>query len=341
MRRIVGLVGWAALTSAIVVGAAARSTVATTLEGVIAQGTVRCGVSASAAPGFATRDETGSWAGFDVDYCRAIAAAVLGDAQAIRVVALEPEAGAAAVASGRVDVLVAALPWTLRRDAAGLTFAAVTFFDGQAFLVPLALGVRSALELDGARICVRDDADALDRLETFFTTHLMEHVVLVFRDDRALFAAYEAGLCDAATASRRRLAGARGRLADPATHVVLPELVAKEPLALVVADTDPAWADALRWVHMALLAAEAQALDQARAAASDATALSGALAETDAAVAVGLGIVPGWAQRAVAAVGHYGELFARHLGPATPMELDRDLNALWRDGGLHYPLPPR
>ena len=341
MRRIVGLAGWAVLAVAVVVGAAPRPALAATLDRVIAQGTVRCGVSASAAPGFATRDETGRWAGFDVDYCRAIAAAVLGDAAAIDVVALEPEAGAAAVTSGRVDVLAAALPWTLRRDAAGLTFAAVTFFDGQAFLVPLALGVRSALELDGARICVRDDTDAFVRLETFFTTHLMEHVVLVFRDDRTLFAAYEAGLCDAVTAPRRRLAGARGRLADPAAHVVLPELVAKEPLALVVADGDPAWADALRWVHTALLAAEAQVLDQARAAAADAADLNGALAATDAAVAVGLGLVPGWARRAVAAAGHYGELFARHLGAGTPMALERDLNALWRDGGLHYPLPPR
>jgi general L-amino acid transport system substrate-binding protein len=340
MRRIVGLVGWAALTVAIGVGWAARPALAATLDQVIAQGTVRCGVSASAAPGFATRDETGSWAGFDVDYCRAIAAAVLGDAEAIRVVALRPEARATAVASGRVDVLAADVPWTLRLDAAGVTFAAVTFFDGQAFLVPAALGVRSALELDGARICVRDDADALDSLETFFTTHLMEHVVLVFRDDRTLFAAYEAGLCDAATAPRRRLAGARGRLADPGAHVILPELVAKDPLALVVADTDPAWADALRWIHVALLTAEAQALDQARAA-SDGADLGGALAEADAVVAAGLGILPGWARRAVAAVGHYGELFARHLGPATPMGLDRDLNALWRDGGLHYPLPPR
>jgi general L-amino acid transport system substrate-binding protein len=340
MRRIMGLAGWAVLAVALVVGAAARPALATTLDRVIAQGTVRCGVSARAAPGFATRDETGRWAGFDVDYCRAIAAAVLGDAAAIHVVALEPEAGAAAVTSGRVDVLAAALPWTLRRDAAGLTFAAVTFFDGQAFLVPVALGVRSALELDGARICVRDDADALDRLETFFTTHLMEHVVLVFRDDRTLFAAYEAGLCDAATAARRRLAGARGRLADPGAHVVLPELVAEEPLALVVADTDPAWADALRWIHVALLAAEAQAFDQARAA-SDGADLGGALAEADAAVAAGLGILPGWARRAVAAVGHYGELFARNLGAGTPMALERDLNALWRDGGLHYPLPPR
>jgi len=338
MRWIGRLAG--AVVPALVAGAVgAGAAVAGTLEGVVERGTLRCGVSAAAVPGFATRDETGRWTGFKVDYCRAIAAAVLADAEAVRFVALGDGAGADALATGAIDVLADATAWTAERDAQGLEFPAVTFFDGQAFLVPRALGVRSALELDGARICVLASDDAFARLDAFFASHLMEHVVLLFRGVPELFAAYEAGLCDAATGARRRLAVGRSGLDTPAAHLFLPELVAKEPLALVVAGGDPAWADVVRWVHMALLAAEEQGLDQVGASApKPAPELA---VEADLEVARGLGLAPGWARRAVAAVGHYGELFARHLGPGTAVGLERGANALWRDGGLHYPLPLR
>jgi general L-amino acid transport system substrate-binding protein len=344
MRRMGRLVAGVAVAAAIAGTTAGEAAVADTLAGVRERGALRCGVDEAVVAGFAARDESGAWTGFDVDYCRAIAAAVLGDAAAVRFVDVDTEAGPAALAAGRVDVLANGTAWTLGRDAAaGLDFPAVTFFDGQAFLVPRALGVRSALELDGARVCVLDGARALRRLDAFFTSHLMEHVVLVFRGGGELFAAYAAGLCDAATAERSRLVAALADLDAPAAHLVLPELVAKSPRALAVAEGDPVWADVVRWVHMALLAAEEHGLDQARARTAVATggAAFGPGAADDDARAVALGLAPGWADRAVAAVGHYGELFERHLGPATASGLERGSNALWRDGGLHYPLPLR
>jgi len=345
MRRIGRLVAGVAVAAVVGGGAATgEAAAADTLAAIRERGSLRCGVDAAGVPAFATRDESGAWSGFDVDYCRAIAAAVLEDATALRVVGVDPEAGPAALAEGRVDVLVDGTVWTAGRDAAaGLDFAAVTFFDGQAFLVPRALGVRSALELDGARVCVLDGTTALGHLEAFFTTHLMEHAVLLFRGGGELFAAYAAGLCDAATAERSRLAAAVASLDAPQAHVILPEFVAKAPRALAVAEGDPAWADVVRWVHMALLAAEEQGLHQSRARRA-----VGASAPPfdrppgrDDAVAAALGIAPGWGYRAVAAVGHYGEVFERHFGAATPSRLERGSNALWRDGGLHYPLPLR
>jgi general L-amino acid transport system substrate-binding protein len=343
MRRIPRLV--AAVVMALAgeaLGAAAGAT-AGTLQAVIERGSLRCGVGEEAVAGFAARDDVTGWSGFDIDYCRAIAAAVLADADAVRFVPVAAAERFAAVASGRIDVLARNTAWTAARDGAGVEFPAVTFFDGQAFLVPRALGVRSALELDGARVCVLAGTTTLAQLDAFFAAHLMEHVILLFRGAPELFAAYEAGLCEAATADRSLLAGARRRLDAPDEHVILPELVAKDPLALVVAEGDPRWADVVRWVHMALLAAEERGLDQATARAGTAATegVYGGLAAADGDVAAALGLAPGWTQRAVAAVGHYGELFARHLGPETQVGLDRGPNALWRDGGLHYPLPLR
>jgi general L-amino acid transport system substrate-binding protein len=335
MQRIARFAGAAVLALVLGAGAAAAGT----LEAVVERGVLRCGVSDAPVPGFAWRDEVGRWTGFHVDYCRAIAAAVLADPQAVRFVAVADVDAASAVSTGAVDVLAHDLAWTAGRDARGLEVPAVTFYDGQAFLVPRALGVRSALELDGARICVLAGEGALARLDAFFAGHLMEYVVLPFRGAPEMFAAYEAGLCEAAVAAGRRLAVGRGALASPDAHMILPEVVAKEPLALVVADGDPAWADVVRWVHMALLAAEERGIAQARARAV-APAGDAALDDDDA-VARWLGLAPGWTRRAVAAGGHYGELFARHLGPGTAMNLERGSNALWREGGLHYPLPLR
>jgi general L-amino acid transport system substrate-binding protein len=341
MRRIARLAVGLVLATALAGAGTVKMAAAGTLEAVIERGALRCGVGDEPLPGFAVRDMWGEWTGFDVDYCRAIAAAVLGDAEAVRFVPLATVERLPALAEGRVDVLAAATSWTLARDAAGVEFPAVTLYDGEAFLVPRALGVRSALELDGARICVLDDPTTLERLEAFFTTHLMEHVVVVFQGSADLVAAYDAGLCDAAAADRSRLAGGRLRLDEPEAHVLLPELVAKEPLALAVAEGDPAWADVVRWVHMVLLAAEEHGLDRATARTNEAVDAFDRVEGAGGGHAAALGIPAGWPRRAVAAVGHYGELYERHLGPETDVGLDRGLNALWREGGLHYPLPLR
>ena len=329
-----------ALVIGLIVGAVAAAPPArsATLEQVVERGFLRCGVNVAAGPGLAARDTEGGWHGFDVDYCRAVAAAVLDDATAVRVQALAPRELEAAVAAGAVDLVALGLAWTARRDAGELSFPAVALFSGQGFLVPRALGVRSALELDGARVCVRIGTPAIARLDRFFAAHLMEYVVLAFRSEAALFAAYEAALCEAVSADLRRLAAGRSGLATPNDHVLLPELVAKAPLGLAVADGDPRWADIVRWVHVALLAAEASGVDQATAAAASGDEGAPRLA-VDPRVTAALGLSAGWARRAVAAVGHYGEMFERHLGPATAVGLERGPNALERDGGLHAPLP--
>lgn len=337
----------ARLLVALVIGLVVAVTTATppalaaTLERVVERGYLRCGVSVAAGPGLAARDTEGGWHGFDVDYCRAVAAAVLADATAIRVRALEPRDLKAALAVGELDLVALGLPWTAARDADDLTFPAVALFAGQGFMVPRALGVRSALELDGARICVRTGTPDLARLDRFFAAHLMEHVVLAFRGEAELFAAYEAELCEAVTADLRRLAAGRSGLATPTEHMLLPELVAKAPLGLAVAESDPRWADIVRWVHVAVLSAEASGVDQATAAAAQPGDDGAQRLAVDPRVTNALGLSTGWARHAVAAVGHYGEMFERHLGSATAVGLERGLNALGRDGGLHEPLPWR
>lgn len=342
IARLAGVVVVAAVAALVPTPVPAAAEGAT-LAAVKARGLVRCGVGAEAVAGFAVRDAAEVWRGFDVDYCRAVAAAVLGDEAAVHIVAVNEAEPFAALRRGEVDLLARGEPWTLARDAgAGVDFAALTFFDGQGFMVRRALGVRSALELDGARVCVRDDG-ALDHLRDFFEMHLMEQVVLLFRRFDTLFAAYEAGLCDAVTADLSRLEPARRALDAPGEHLVLPELVAKKPRALAVAEGDPGWADIVRAVHMALLAAEERGWTRARARAEGRglSAVEGGVGGDDAGLAAALGLTPGWARRAVAAVGHYGELFDRHLGVDTPRGLRRGRNALWRAGGLHYPLPLR
>jgi general L-amino acid transport system substrate-binding protein len=337
MRRIVRIAGAVLAVAAVSAGDGWAPASAGTLAAVIARGELRCGLAADAMPGFALRRADGAWEGFDVAYCRAIAAATLGDGTATRFEALEHAEQVEALATGRVDV-VAGMVWQLERDArAPIDFAAVTFFDGQAFLVRRELGVRSALELDGARICVLGEGRDKARLDRFFADHLMHREILLFRAIDELFAAYEAGLCDAATAERSRLASRRRDLEEPDAHLVLPELVAKRPRALAVAEGDPGWGEVVRWVHEALVSAEEEGLTRARVREQ----LLAKAGRGDVGSAAALGLPVGWERRAVAAVGHYGEVFARHLGPDTAMGLDRGFNALWRDGGLHFPLPLR
>lgn len=312
----------------------------TMLDRIAARGTLVCGLSVPAAPGFAARDAGNEWDGFDVDLCRAVAAAVTGDPAALQLRPLGRGERLAALRHGRVD-LVAGMAWTLAHDLE-VDVAAVTFFDGQGFLVPRALGVRSALELDGARICALAEDAAIGRLDAFFNGHLMEYVVLGFASEQAMFAGYGAGLCDAVTAVRARLAAGRRGLSDPEAHLPLPEFVAKAPRGLAVAAGEPAWGDVVRAVATLLLGAEEVQLDRAAIAADGPRPAAAERLLTAAAGLAGpLGLDPGWATRTLAAVGHYGELFERHLGEGTPVGLERGLNALWRDGGLHYPPPLR
>lgn len=311
-----------------------------TLAAVADRGAVRCGVDAAGRAGFAERDAEGRWRGFDIDYCRAVAAAVLGDGGGVDVVPLAPADRLDALARGEIDLLAHGTAWTFSRDmATGIAFVAVTYFDGQGFMVPREPGIRSAFELDGARVCVPAATTAERDLVAFFAANSMELEVVRVADGAGLQAAYGGGACDAVTGDLSRLAAVRHRLADPEAHLILPDVISKEPLALVVREDDPTWADVVRWTHFALLRAEELALgadDVTSPERRERPAVRAFVAGTRTAV-----LPEGWAVDVVHRVGHYGEIFARHFGEASELGLDRGLNGLWIDGGLHYPMPFR
>lgn len=321
---------------------APESVGADTLEAVRDRGHLRCGVNAEPVPGFVMLDERGDASGFDVDYCRAVAAAVLADATAVSFVPLGTADRFAALERGDIDVLARATTWTATRDVAKpIDFVAVTYFDGQGFMVRGDLGVRSAFELDGVRVCVLARTTSALNLEDFFRTNSMALDAVVV-DGASLTTAYVEGRCEAMTSDLSRLAAERSGFDEPEDHVILPDVISKEPLALAVRDDDPRWRDIVRWSHFALLAAEEvgvgrDGLEAMRASARPAVRHLFDDEPTRAA----LGLDPGWVVRIVGAVGHYGELFDRNIGTDSALGLPRGLNALWRDGGLHYAMPFR
>ncbi len=337
---------WCAATALILAfcSAFAAEAGASTLVVVRERGMLDCGVSAEPVPGFAVRDADGSWRGFDIDYCRAIATAVLADAAAVRFVALGEAERFDALRDGRADVVAGAAGWTLGRDlGTGLDFVAVSFFDGQGFMVPAAVGVRSAFELDGTRVCVLQATTTARNLAAFFAANSMQLETVAFSSSEPMMDAYLRGTCDAVTGDLSWLAAERARFGGQADHVLLPNIVAKVPRGPVVREGDAAWADVVRWTHFALLAAEEVGVDAAAANAIDPNERPAPpeLRGIDAAVGEIALLRPGWALEVIGQVGNYGEIFARHLGPRTPLNLERGMNALWLHGGLHYAMPFR
>ena len=326
-------------------GAAAAGTEgARTLDAVRKRGHLACGVPASAAPGFAVADDKGQWDGLYVEFCHAMAAGVLGSKDAVRFIPLTAGERTEALSSGTVDVLLPPVAWTLSRDAElGLLYAGVLFYDGQGFLVRRGDAVTSVLELSGSSICVLSNTTAEQGVADFFKARQMKYQLVVSERWPELVKSYAGGGCTLLTGDVSLLAHERSRLGRPAEHLLLPELITKEPLGPVVREGDDQWFRIARWTLMALVSAEELGVssanaDQMRASQfQDVRRLLGA----DQSLGQALGLAEDWVHRMVKQTGNYGEMFERNLGAKSPLRLERGLNALWSKGGLMYAAPFR
>ncbi len=323
----------------------AGSAFAGTLDDVKARGELICGANVGLT-GFGAPDATGAYVGFDVDLCKAIAAAVLGDAAKVKYVPTTGETRFTALASGEVDVLIRNSTWTFSRDTdLKFDFVAVNYYDGQGFMVKKDLGVSSAKELDGATVCIQTGTTTELNLADFFKANNISYTPVTVGDDSEALRQYDAGACDAYTTDASGLAASRASLASPADHIILPEIISKEPLALVVRHGDDQWADVVRWTFNALIAAEEMGITSANvkdmAAAVGPNPEINRLLGTEGELGAMMGLDKDWAVRAISAGGNYGEIFEANIGEATPIGLSRGLNALWTQGGLQYSPPFR
>lgn len=317
-----------------------------TLAAVRKRGWLACGVNPGLA-GFAYPDDRGQWHGFDIDICRAVAAATLGDANAVRFVPVSAEERLAALATGKIDILSRNTSWTMGRDAGmGVDFPAVTYFDGQGFLAPKALALTSAGELGGARICVQAGTASQQNLADFFKARGLRYREVLVKDDAEARDRYQNDGCDAFTADVSALASSRSVMNNPNAHEILPEVISKEPLGPVVRQDDPTWTDIVRWSVYALMLAEELKVDSRNAAdqrASSTDVRVRRLLGVEGGFGSMLGLKDDWAFQAIRQVGAYDEVFRRNVGDGSALRLGRGLNALWNapQPGLHYPPPIR
>ena len=317
---------------------------ADTLETVKARGELICGVH-TGLTGFGAPDANGDYQGFDVAICKAVAAAVLGDAKKVKYVPTTGETRFTSLASGEVDLLVRTSTWTYSRDTdLKFDFVAVNYYDGQGFMVKKDLGVSSAKELDGATICIQTGTTTELNLADFFKANNMSYTPVNVADDAEAQRQYVAGACDAYTTDASGLAASRATLADADNHIILPEIISKEPLGPVVRHGDNGWGDVVRWSYYALVAAEEYGITSANVneiGASTTNPEIKRLLGVEGEYGKMMGLDAEWAKRAIAAGGNYGEIFAANIGESTPIGLARGLNALWTQGGLQYSPPFR
>lgn len=327
--------------SLILFATAATAAADSTLENVKKNGFLRCGVN-TGLPGFSNADASGRWTGLDVDLCRAIAAAVLGDADKVKYTPLTAKERLTAVQSGEIDVLSRNTTWTLTRDSSlGLNFAGVNYYDGQGFMVSKDLGVSTAKELDGAAVCILSGTTTELNLADYFRTHGMQYDPVVFDTADQTVKGFEAGRCDVLTSDQSQLFGLRIKLAEPENAVVLPEVISKEPLGPVVRQGDDGWFNIVKWTLFALVNAEELGVTTANVESqkdSENPEIRRLLG-LEGIKGKGLGLADDWAYQIVKQVGNYGEIFERNVGMGSPLKITRGLNALWRDGGLQY-VPP-
>ncbi|RAZ72971.1 amino acid ABC transporter substrate-binding protein [Mesorhizobium atlanticum] len=315
-----------------------------TLEEVKARGQLNCGVSSGTA-GFSAPDAKGVWQGFDVAFCRAVAAAVLGDPMKVEFVPTTGQTRFTALASGEIDLLSRATTWTFSRDTdLKLTFAGTNFYDGQAFMVKKALGVTSAKKLNGATVCIQSGTTTELNLAEYFRSNKMSYEPVPVDSSAEGERQYQAGACDVYTSDGSNLASVRASFKNPEDHLILPEIISKEPLGPVVRQGNEQWADIVHWTLNALLEAEELGVTKSNvdqlAAGSDNPETNRLLGKEDD-LGKMLGLDAEWAKRAIAASGNYGEIFADNLGGNTPIRIERGLNALWTKGGLMYAQPFR
>ena len=315
-----------------------------TFDAIMDRGELRCGVSTGLA-GFSLPDAQGNWTGLDVDYCRAVAAAMLGDATAVEFVPLTAQQRFTALQSGEVDILSRNTTWTLTRDASlGLHFAGVTFFDGQGFMVPADLGVQSALELDGAEVCVQPGTTTELNLADYFRANNMEFTGVVIEGFEQSLETFFAGRCQVYTTDKSGLAAIIANDApDPDAYVILPETISKEPLGPVVRRGDDEFFAVAKWVTFGLIEAEEAGVNSGNVdemLESDNPTIQRLLGQADA-MGDMLGLPADWGYQMISQVGNYGEIFERNVGPDTPLRLERGQNDLWTRGGLMYAMPVR
>lgn len=308
------------------------------------RGSLVCGVN-DQLPGFGVVDDSGENAGFDVDFCRAVAAAVLGDPDAVDFRPVSADNRPTVLQGGEVDVLIRNTTWTVSRDATWGLFAPTTFYDGQGMMVRTADGISTLEDLAGATICVQTGTTTELNLADVFGARNIDFTALPFGDDVQTYQAYDDGQCDAVTSDRSQLLAQRTALSSPDDHVILDEVMSKEPLGPVVPLGDDAWFNVVKWVVFATFEAEEQGITQANVAdmagSSDNPVVQRLLGAANPELGQGLGLDPDWVVDVISAVGNYAEIYDRNLGPGTPFELERGPNSLWTEGGLLYAPPYR
>ena len=334
----------ALLAATLALGSVTQVQAGTTLDAVKKKGFVQCGIS-DGLPGFSYADAKGKYVGLDVDVCRAVAAAVFGDAEKVKYSPLTAKERFTALQSGEVDILSRNTTWTSSRDAAmGLNFTGVTYYDGQGFLVNKKLGVASARELDGATVCIQAGTTTELNLADYFRAHNLKFTPITYDTSDESAKSLESGRCDVLTSDQSQLYAQRIKLAAPDDYVVLPEVISKEPLGPAVRQGDEEWFDVVRWTLYAQLNAEelgvssANVEELARSTKNpDIARLLGAEGE----YGKDLKLNKDWAVQIVKQVGNYGEIFERNVGASSQLKIERGLNALWNKGGLQYAPPVR
>jgi general L-amino acid transport system substrate-binding protein len=315
-----------------------------TLDAVKARGQLVCGVNTSG-PGFSNADSQGKWTGLDVDFCKAVAAAVLNDASKVKFVPLNSQQRFTSLQAGEVDVLSRNSTWTLTRDASlGIVFTGINYYDGQGFMVPKKVKIESAKKMNGATVCVQAGTTSEKNVADYFGANNMKYKPVVFDTAEAITSAFFAGRCQVYTTDMSDLAGARTKAPKADDYVILPEVISKEPLGPSVRRGDDEWFEIVRWTLFAMLEAEENGLTQANVDAQKASSKDpsvqrflGVSEDTGKL----LGLDKEWAYRVVKQVGNYGESFERNLGPKSPVGLPRGVNNLWTKGGLMYAPPIR
>jgi general L-amino acid transport system substrate-binding protein len=329
------------LGAALALAVSAGSASAQTLKKVKDRGSLICGVS-QGLPGFSTPDDKGNWTGLDVDFCRAMAAAIFNDPGKVKFTPLSAKDRFEPLKSGDIDVLSRNTTWTISRDAL-FDFAAITYYDGQGFMVRKALKVNSALELNGASVCTQTGTTTELNLADYFRANNMKYEVIAFGSADETVKAYEAGRCDAFTTDMSQLYAEKLKLSNVNDHVILPEIVSKEPLGPLVRHGDDQWFDVVKWVHFAMLNAEELGISQKTiddAQKSNQPEIR-RLVGAEGAYGEQIGLTKDWVVRIVKHVGNYGEVFERNVGTGSKLGISRGLNRLWTKGGIQYAPPVR
>ena len=312
-----------------------------TLQDVQAKGFLNCGVSTGLV-GFSSADSQGNWKGLDVDVCRAVAAATLGDAGKVKFVPLTAKERFTALQSGEIDMLSRNTTWTLTRDASlGLNFAGVNYYDGQGFMVRKSLGVNNAKDLDGATFCIQAGTTTELNLADYFRSNGMAFNTLAVDTSAQSRSGFESGRCDALTSDQSQLYALRTTLKDPSSAMVLGDVISKEPLGPVVRQGDDQWFNIVKWSLNALITAEELGVDSNNASSTSNNPEVNRLLGNTGKMHEYLGLDSKWAYNIVSQVGNYAQSFERNIGESTPLNISRGLNALWSQGGILYSPPFR